>query len=345
MIVAYPVPFMKIGLFSPRSILHALVLLLSLLLMALAPVVQAEDDTRAGRGKLVYIASDTRIPFWNIMARGIQRQAETLGYELQVKSADNNPRRELELAAEAFREGIDGLIISPTTSSAGATLIKLAGRSGIPVVVADIGADSDGYVSFVSADNYTGAYHIGQVLVEALRRQGWQDGKVGIISIPQKRLNGQQRTAGFLQALHEAGVQNAAMHQQVDFSYAETYNFSLALIEQVPDLRAIWLQGSDRYRGALDAIRAAGREGEILLVTFDAEPEFIELIREGTLVGAAMQQPFLMGEQAVSNLHRHLQGESVPHEQQLPVLAISTDNLDANLGVIRRNVLGLESAP
>lgn len=69
------------------------------------------------------------------------------------------------------------------------------------------------------------------------------------------------------------------------------------------------------------------------------------MIPSGVLVGAAMQQPFLMGEQAVISMHRHLQGESVEPQQKLPVLVISADNLDENRAIIRRNVLGLEEMP
>ncbi|GAA0794968.1 substrate-binding domain-containing protein [Marinobacterium sediminicola] len=338
----------------PKDLSATFVMLKQLMLTGLLscmlalPALATERMTTAEntvQPRLVYITSDTRIPFWDIMARGIRRQAHELGYGIDIYSAHNDARRELELIADAIKQKAEGLIISPTNSSAAATLIKLADRAGIPVVIADIGADSDGYISYISSDNYTGAYRIGQVLTHALEVRGWQQGRVGIIAIPQKRLNGQARTAGFMKALDEAGIHNAAMRQQVDFSHDETYRFSRELIESIPDLRALWLQGSDRYQAALDAIADTGRRGEILLVTFDAEPEFLQLIPSGVLVGAAMQQPFLMGEQAVKNLHQHLQGLTVEHEQKLPVLAISADNLDDNLKTIRRNVLGQEATP
>lgn len=245
-----------------------------LLLLCFLPTTPAAADTSPSghrpQPRLAYIASDTRIPFWDIMARGIRRQAGELGYGIDVYSAHNNARRELEFLATAIEQQVAGLIISPTNSSAAATLIKLAGRANIPVIIADIGADSDDYVSYISADNYTGAYQIGQVLTQALASRGWQQGRVGIISIPQKRLNGQARTSGFMQALNEAGIFNAAIRQQVDFSYDETYDFSRELLDSHPDLRALWLQGSDRYQAALDAIADSGRQTEVLLITFDA---------------------------------------------------------------------------
>jgi ABC-type sugar transport system substrate-binding protein len=175
-----------------------------------------------------------------------------------------------------------------------------------------------------------------------MHERGWQDGSVGIVAIPQKRANGKARTAGFMAALEQAGIRGGDIRQQVDFSYRETYDFVRQLIDNKPDLRAIWLQGSDRYQGALDAIEDTGRSGEILLICFDAEPEFLDMIPAGKLVGAGMQQPFLMGETAVSTLVAHLQGEAVDRQILLPVLAVSANNIGDRLPRIRRYVLGLD---
>ncbi len=296
----------------------------------------------ASKGRLAYLVSDQRIPFWDIMARGIRSRAQELGYTVAVYSAENSAKRELQHTAAALGQGVDGLILSPTNSSAAVTVLKLAQRAGTPVVIADIGADGGRYVSYIASDNRAGSYQIGQVLAARLQALGWDDGTVGIIAIPQKRANGQARTAGFMRALEEAGISGSGLRQQADFSYQETYDFARELIAADPNLRALWLQGSDRYQGALDAIADAGREGDILLLCFDAEPEFLELIPQGVLVGAAMQQPFLMGEQAVNTLHAHLRGEPVEKTQMLPILAISADNIEQKLPLIRRNVLGRE---
>lgn len=300
----------------------------------------AFDHNRSNH--LVYLVSDTRIPYWRIMARGIENAAEGYGYALSVYDARNDPKKELEFTARAIREKATGIVVSPTTSSACTTILKLAEKAGIPVVIADIGTDGGQYVSYIASDNKTGAYRIGQVLTRALKASGRQGGRVGIIAIPQKRLNGQARTAGFMQALEEAGYKGAGIKQQSTFSYQETYDYTQELIARTPDLRAVWLQGSDRYRGALDAIADAGKKNEILLVTFDAEPEFLRLIPEGVLLGSAMQQPYLMGREAVATLDRHLRGYPVEKNRLLPVLAVSADNIAQELPTIRRNVLGIE---
>lgn len=318
---------------------HVLLLLWAVLFSALVlPVTGNTGETR-----IAYLVSDLRIPFWRILARGIESRTQSLGYKLQVHSADNSAKQELKNLVASLKHKVDGIILSPTNSSAAVTLLKLAKQADIPVVIADIGTESGEYVSYIASDNFQGSYDLGRILAGALKQRGWQNGSIGIIAIPQKRANGKARTAGFLQALSEAAISGGDIRQQSDFSYKETYDYSLELLNARQDLRALWLQGSDRYQAALDAIRDAGRQGQVLLICFDAEPAFLDMIPAGRLTGAGMQQPFLMGEQAVEALHAHLNGETVDKERLLPVLAISKENIDAEMARIRRNVLGLEA--
>jgi len=299
-------------------------------------------NSHATEKRLAYLVSDLRIPFWNIMWKGIETRGQQLGYDIQVFSAENDNKTELENAVKAIRAEVDGIILSPINSSAAVTVLKLAKKAHIPVVISDIGTQSGEYVSYIESDNLEGAYQLGNILAEALHAKDWKNGHVGIIAIPQKRMNGRLRTQGFLSALDEFDIVTADIRQQVDFSYSETYNFSTELINKHPDLRAIWLQGSDRYQAALDAIRNTGKEGNILLICFDAEPEFIDMISNGRLAGAGMQQPFLMGEKAAQSLHDHLQGKTVALKQHVEVLAVSAENIQSLLPLIKRNVLGQE---
>lgn len=216
-------------------------------------------NTYADDKKIAYLVSDTSIPFWSIMAKGVESKASDLGYSVDVYSADNLAKKELQNTVKAIKDKVSAIVFSPTNSSAAVTVLKLIKKANIPVVISDIGTESGEYVSFISSDNKEGAYKIGKVLTKEMLRRGWQNGGVGIISIPQKRTNGKKRTAGFMDALEEAGIKSSNLYQQVDFSYKETYDFALKLIDEDPELRAIWLQGSDKYLGALDAIKKGAK--------------------------------------------------------------------------------------
>lgn len=306
---------------------------------AASSVAQTKQTTK----KLAYIVSDIRIPFWEIMSRGIKDSSEALGYELEIYSAENNAKHELENTVKALKNKVAGIIVSPSTSSACVTILKLAKRAGIPVVISDVGSDSGDYVSYISSNNREAAYQIGTILTQKMLELGWQNSSVGIVAIPQKRLNGQARTAGFMRALEEAGIEGADIKQQSTFTENETYHLSKEMINNTDNLRAIWLQTSNRYNGALRAIADSRKKQDILLITFDAEPAFLKLIPQGVIVGSAMQQPYLMGEKAVQSMHKHLTGEAVNKNMQLPILIISKDNIEEKLPVIKRNVLGMKA--
>lgn len=296
----------------------------------------------ASEKKLIYIVSDIRIPFWEIMSKGIKNKSSNYDYDVEVYSSSNSAKIELENTVKAIRSKPDGLIVSPTNSSASVTILKFAKEANIPVVILDIGTDSGEYLSYISSDNKTGAYNIGKVLVKKMQKLGYEDGSVAIVAVPQKRINGQERTRGFLKALSEAKIKSLDLKQQITWTQAETYIYTKEFIKKYPNLRAVWLQGSDRYQGALDAINELDKKGEVLLLTFDAEPEFIELIQDDILVGSAMQQPYLMGQKAVEQFYNYFNKKEIIKNIQMPILAISKDNIKEKLPLIKRNVLGIE---
>ena len=208
--------------------------------------------------KIAYIVSDTTIPYWDIMSRGIKNSAENLGYEVEIYNSFNDPKTELENTIKAINESVSAIIVSPNNSSSCSTILKLSKKANIPVIISDIGADSGEYLSYISSDNKKGAYDIGKILAEKISTLKIENPKVAIISIPQKRLNGQERTSGFIKAMNESAIKNTNLKQQSTFSKEETYNFTKELLNENPDLTAIWLQGSDKYQGALDYLKDKG---------------------------------------------------------------------------------------
>jgi len=293
------------------------------------------------RRHIAYIASDLTIPFWDIVSRGIRYTAIELGHDVVIYDANNSVKSELEQTVKAINSQVDGIIISPQTSASCSMVLNLARGAGIPVVIADIGTDSGEYVSYISSDNQQGAYDIGRVLVSNLHQLGWAEGEVGIIAIPQKRLNGQARTAGFMKAMIEGGIASVDIKQMKTFSQQETYDYSVELINRHPNLRAIWLQTSHTVPSTLKAISDLGKKGQVAVISFDAEPEFPDMIDRGVILGSAMQQPYLMGQEALLALDSHLKGEPVEKHKQLPILSISKKNVAEKLSLIQKTVLGL----
>ena len=292
--------------------------------------------------KLVYIVSDISIPFWEIMSKGIKEEASKVGYSIEVYSSNNSNKTEIENLVKAINNKVDGIVLSPINSSSAVFLLKLAKDANIPVVISDIGTDGGEYLSYISSDNEEGSYRLGKILTSKMKELEIENGTVGIISIPQERANGKARTKGFLKALDESNIKSTGIEQHVNFSYKEIFDFSKKLIMNNPDMKALWLQGSDKYQGALDAMAELGKSDEILLICFDSEPEFLQMIPEGKLVGAAMQQPFLMGEKSVEQFYNHFNNIKIEKNIKLEILAVSKENIDTKLKTIKQNILGIK---
>src|SRR6201999_1147968 len=141
--------------------------------MAFAAPARAADNK-----EIVYLTPGLDLPFWRYLSKGIESVAKEKGYSYQALDSHNSAQTQLQNAQDAIARKVAGIIISPTDSSTAPSVLELAKKAGIPVVVADIGTNSGDYVSFIISDNYEGAHGVGLALAAALKAKGWQDGSV-----------------------------------------------------------------------------------------------------------------------------------------------------------------------
>jgi ABC-type sugar transport system substrate-binding protein len=293
---------------------------------------------------IVYLTPGLDLPFWRYLSKGVEAAVKAKGYEFQALDSHNNPQTQLQNAQDSIAKGVAGIVISPTDSSTAPSVLELAKKSGIPVVIADIGTNSGDYVSFIISNNYEGAKGVGLALAEALKKKGWQNGSIGLITISQARKNGQARTKGFRDGLIEGGVKTkeAGLQQMQSYTTDETFKFTQDMLTANPDMRGLFVQTDQPALGALRAIKAARRDGEILVAAFDGIPEFVNLLKSGQIVASGMQQPYLMGERSGEAMVKHLASESVEKEISIPILAITSVNIDQELPTVKTTVFANE---
>lgn len=293
--------------------------------------------------EIVYITPGLDLPFWRYLAKGVEKTAKAEGYGYQVLDSKNNAQTQLQAAQDAISRGVSGIVLSPTESASAPSVLQLAQKAGIPVVIADIGTESGEYVSFVISDNYDGAKGAGEALAKQMKAKGWQDGSVGIVSISQARLNGQARTKGFKDAMAAAGiVGDAGLQQMQTYTADETFRFTQDMLTANPAMRGLFVQTDQPSVGAIRAIKAARRQGEVAVAAFDGIPEMIPMLESGDIVASGMQQPHLMGEEAAKALIAHLNGETPAKEILVPIVVVTQENLKEMLPVITETVFANE---
>ncbi|NSX53548.1 substrate-binding domain-containing protein [Sulfitobacter sp. 1151] len=306
--------------------------------LGMAAPIAAEE-----KGQLVYMTPGLDLAFWRYVSEGVKSVAEENGYEFAALDSTNNPQTQLQNAQDAIARGVSGIILSPTDSSTAPTVLDLAKAAGIPVVIADIGTDSGEYVSVIGSDNYEGAYGVGQALSAAMNAAGTQDSTVGIIGISQARLNGQARTKGFKDAMSEGGVTGEAGLQQMQaYTADETFRFTQDMITANPNMGGMFVQTDGPTLGALRAIKAARMDGDVLVAAFDGIPEFVPLLQSSDLVVSGMQQPYLMGVRSAEAMISHLDGGTPEKEITVPILIVTSDNIEEMLPTIKETVFANE---
>lgn len=297
----------------------------------------------AGR-TIVYLTPGLDLPFWRALSKGVEAVAKEKGFTAQTFDSHNNAQTQLQNAQDAITRGVAGIVLSPTDSSTAPSVLGLAKRAGIPVVIADIGTNSGDYAAFVISDNYKGAHDVGAALAAALKAKGWEGGSVGIVAISQARKNGQARTRGFLDGMKEGGFtgRQAGLQQMQSYTADETFKFTQDLLTANPDMKALFVQTDQPTIGALRAVKAARREGDLLVAAFDGIPDFVGLLKSGQIVVSGMQQPYLMGTKAGDAMVSAIGGTAPDKEISVPILAVTSDNIERELPTITRTVFGGE---
>jgi ABC-type sugar transport system substrate-binding protein len=310
-------------------------------LVAATAMLAAGPRPSLAEGKhLAYLTPGLDLPFWRILAKGIDDVAKSNGGSSTAYDSHNSAQTQITNAQDAIARKVDGIIISPTDSSTAPAVLAAAGRAGIPVVIADIGTSSGEYVSFIISDNYQGAYGIGQALAKALTAKGWQTGTVGLVTISLARNNGKARTSGFMKAMDEAGIKQAALSQMQTYTSDETFKFVQDMITAHPDMRGLFIQTDQPTLGALRAVQAARKQNDTLIAAFDGIPEFVKLIEDGSIVGSGMQQPYLMGQRSAQAMFDRLAGKTPDKQILVPIEVVTGDNIKQVLPTIQKTVFG-----
>ena len=100
----------------------------------------------------------------------------------------------------------------------------------------------------------------------------------------------------------------------------------------VPDIAG--MVGLWSYNGPaiVNAVKEAGKVGQVKIVCFDEEDETLAGIKDGSIYATVVQQPFEFGRLAITNMAKYLRGDKsvVPdnHTIIVPTLEIDKSKVD-----------------
>jgi ABC-type sugar transport system substrate-binding protein len=294
------------------------------LLLLVATTACAAAATRS----IAYLAPGLDLPFWRYLANGIENRVKDLGLDatVQVYDSKNDSSIQLQNAQDAIVKQVDVIIISPTDSSSCPAVLNAAEKAGIPVIIADVGTDSGKYAAFVITPNEAGAKEVADYLGKTMVEKKMTDRPAAQVTISLARNNGKARSKGFTDAMGAVGVKVVDVRQLEKYTRAEAEGFAQDLLTAHQDLGAIFCHTDEPTLGVVKAVQSSGKD--VLVVGFDATPETIDAVRDGSLLAVAVQQPAFMGVKAVDAAVAIFDGKNVSEQVDVPTLLVTKDNVN-----------------
>ncbi len=277
--------------------------------------------------KLSFITNNSS-DFWLIARAGCQKaQEEVPNIDVQFKIPDGTVAGQKHIVDDLLSVGIDGVAISPVDpKNQTALLNKIASQAVL--FTQDSDAPKSKRMCYLGTNNEDAGKQAGELIKKALPNGG----KIMVFVGTLDAQNAHDRYAGIQKAIEGTKIEIIDVRTDgTDHGRAKT-NVKDTLVSH-PDVAC--LVGLWSYNGPAiyDAVKDAGKIGQVKIVCFDEEDLTLAGIRAGAIDATVVQQPYEFGRQSMTLLAKVLRGDKsvIPESKQIfiPTLAITKENVDA----------------
>lgn len=233
-------------------------------------------------------------PFWQTVWDGAQAMANkwlgVIDYTVNAPTSEADVDVQIAQLEDAITKGVDALVVAPTDASALNPTFDRAKEAGIPVLIIDSNTTWPDKLTFIGTDNVAGGRLAGEYICSVVG----SGGKVGIISGQETAASIADRVAGAQAAFDACGVDVVAK-----ISGDHSREGGLTVMEDIlasnPDVQAVFAINDNEALGAVEALKAAGKLADVVVVGFDANPDAVASILNGEMSASVAQAPANMG--------------------------------------------------
>lgn len=306
-------------------------LLLAALLLGACQRGAEQTGGGGGRQRIALVMKTANNPFFIEMQKGAEEAAKRLNVDLVVQAAERevDVEKQMQIVENLIQTRVAALCVTPSGSREIVPAIDKANKANIPVVIVDTRVDakalseSGGKVAtFIGSDNYEGGKIAGEFLAKKLGGKG----KVAVLEGIPGHETGDSRLRGFRDALKATPGVEIVASQTANWERDQGFNVFQNILQSHPDVQAVFACSDLMALGAVEAIAAAKKTGQITVVGFDATSEARDAINKNSMDASVAQSPAQMGALAVENAIKLLKGEQVQPEFVVPIKLITKEN-------------------
>ncbi|MEZ4529452.1 MAG: substrate-binding domain-containing protein [Thermomicrobiales bacterium] len=291
--------------------------------------------------QIAFSVPGLNFPFFVHMMNLAEQHAAELGgidfipLDGQQNGAPSSTKQTADLEA-MIAQGIDGLVISPNDVAALAPAIQSVIDAGIPVVTVDRNVTDVNTLAHVGADNVEGGRLQGRYLIEILPDGGdvyelqGQPGATPAID----------RHAGLDEVIAAQDAVKIVVSQTAEFARDKAVTVFESALAGNPEPAAVVCANDDMAFGVAEVAQAQGLS--IPIIGFDALPEALIAINDGSMAATVEQFPGGQSTQAIDILVDYLLNDVTPaeHDTYLTPILITKDNLSAAERAVEAGVGG-----
>jgi ribose transport system substrate-binding protein len=292
---------------------------------------QRGTNQNGGAPRIALVLKTANNPFFIEMQKGAEETAKKLGVDLIVQAAERevDVEKQMQIIENLIQARVAALCVTPSGSREIVPAIEKANRASIPVVIVDTRVDPKAMsesqakvATFIGSDNYEGGKLAGEFLAKRLNGKG----KVAVLEGIPGHETGDSRLKGFREAIKATPGIEIVASQTANWERDQGFNVFQNILQSHPDIQAVFACSDLMALGAVEAIAAAKKTGQISVVGFDALDEARKALLNGSMDATVAQFSGRMGSMAVENAYKLLKGEQVKDEFVVPIQLITKEN-------------------
>lgn len=236
--------------------------------------------------------------------------------------------RQIEIVEQMIAQKVDAIVIAPADSKALIPVCKKAMQAGIVVINIDNKFDEEVLqqnkitIPFVGPNNRVGALKVAEYVAKRLK----PGDKVAIIEGAPNAFNAVQRKLGFNDAIRFAKL-TLVSSQSGYWETDKANKVASAIINEHPDLKAIFCANDSMAIGAVTALRDAGKLGQVLVAGYDNISAAQQLLKEGKIIATADQHADKLAVYGIEYALQVLRDKITPTDLETPVDLITAEKL------------------
>jgi ribose transport system substrate-binding protein len=289
----------------------------------------------ADKKSLIFVVNGAS-DFWKIAEAGVKKaQGELPNYDLSVKypeqAAAAVQQRVLDDLVAAGAGAIMVSAVDPKNQTDG--LNKVAEK--IPLFTTDSDAPNSKRLAYIGSSNVALGVDAGKLMLKALPDGGKCIGFVGLLGAD----NAKERIQGVQDTIKGSKVALIDVRgDEIDQGRAKrNVEDALAATPDVSCLVGFYSYNTPRI---YEVLKEAGKLGKIKVIGFDEDPITLGGVKEGSIVGTVVQQPFEWGYQGMKLMAKVLEGDKsgIPANGVIivPGKVIDQSNVDGFMGDMKK---------